>query len=64
MEINNNLKPLTENQKWYYQKIMELGKHKQVKQISYDELFSVLDRVKFCYFLDVLNEQDKLEGKK
>ena len=58
---NNNLKPLTESQKWYYKKIMGLGKSKKVKQISYDELFSVLDRVKFCYFLSCLKEQDKIK---
>ena len=60
---NNDLKPLNENQKWYYQKIMKLGKNKKVKGISYDELFAVLDRVKFCYFLDCLREEGKIEMK-
>ena len=48
------MKELTKEQKWYYKKIMKLGKNKNVIDMSYDELYLVLDRVKFCYFLSFL----------
>lgn len=47
-----DMKKLTEEQKWFYSKIMKLGKDKRVIKMSYDDLFAVLDRVKFCYFID------------
>ncbi len=60
-KINDNIKELNKNQKWYYEKIIELGKDKKVKQISYDELFAVLDRVKFCYFLNLVKMKGKIK---
>jgi hypothetical protein len=56
------MKELTENQKWYYQKVMKLGKNKAVKEMSYDELFLVLDRIKFAYFLDFAMNDTKTRG--
>ncbi len=50
MEID--MKPLTEDQKYLYQKIMKLKFDEKVIKMSYDDLFAVLDRVKFCYFMD------------
>ncbi len=47
-----DIKELTKDQKWLYQKIMSIGKNKKIIKMSYDELFTVLDRVKFCYFID------------
>lgn len=56
------MKALTDNQKWYYKKIMELGKNKEVLDMSYDELLLVLDRVKFAYFLDFAVNDNKTKA--
>lgn len=55
------MKELNKNQKWLYNKIMKLGKNKKVVDMSYTELFSVLDRVKFCYFLDLARIEGLIE---
>jgi len=56
-----SLAALTENQKWLYRKIMRLGRNKQVINMTDDQLFLVLDRVKFCYFLAIYKQQEKIE---
>jgi hypothetical protein len=53
------MKELNKEQKWLYKKIMKLGTRKKVINMSYEDLFLTLDRVKFAYFLDFFVREKK-----